>query len=146
MNMKRLPALIALCSLITLGAIAQTKDEKDVAAAVESLRAAMVDPDKGKLDALVGPELSYGHSSGKIDDKASFIESLMSGSSDFVSIILTDQSIRMAGNTALVRHKLSGESADKAKGTTAPINLHVLTVWQKQSGKWKIIARQAVKI
>lgn len=135
-----------LIGLISFSASAQTQDEKDVAAAVESLRATMVDPDKSKLDALVAPELSYGHSSGKVDDKASFIESLLSGASDFVSINLQDQTIRVAGNTAIVRHKLSGETADKSKGTTAPVNLGVLTIWQKQGGHWKILARQAVKI
>ncbi|HWA33292.1 MAG TPA: nuclear transport factor 2 family protein [Cyclobacteriaceae bacterium] len=126
--------------------IGQTADEKDVAAAVESLRATMVDPDKGKLEALVASELSYGHSSGKIDDKTSFIESLMTGASDFASINLTDQTIKVAGTTAIVRHKFAGESLDKAKGTKAPINLHVLTIWQKQGVTWKLLARQAIKI
>jgi ketosteroid isomerase-like protein len=143
--MRNLLAVLILCLSTTIS-IAQTADEKDVAAAVESLRATMVDPDKGKLEALVAPELSYGHSAGKIDDKTSFIESLMTGASDFVSINLTDQTIKIAGTTAIVRHKLAGESLDKAKGTKAPINLHVLTVWQKQGGQWKLLARQAVKI
>lgn len=143
--MKKNLTLLLLIGLVSV-ASAQTKDEKDVAAAVESLRAVMVDPDKSKLEALVAPELSYGHSSGKVDDKTSFIESLLSGASDFVSINLQDQTIRVAGNTAIVRHKLVGETADKSKGTTAPVNLGVLTIWQKQGGNWKILARQAVKI
>ncbi len=143
--MKKNLTLLLLIGLVSV-ASAQTKDEKDVAAAVESLRAVMVDPDKSKLEGLVAPELSYGHSSGKVDDKTSFIESLLSGASDFVSINLQDQTIRVAGNTAIVRHKLVGETADKSKGTTAPVNLGVLTIWQKQGGNWKILARQAVKI
>ncbi len=144
--MKTYFLAIALC-LITAGLVAaQSTDEKDVAAAVESLRATMVDPDKAKLESLVAPELSYGHSSGKIDDKSSFIESLMTGTSDFASITLQDQTIKLSGTTALVRHKFAGESFDKAKGTKSPINLHVLTVWQKQGGQWKLLARQATKI
>ncbi len=144
--MKTLLTTIAFF-LLTAGTLsAQSGDERDVAAAVESLRATMVDPDKGKLEALVAPELSYGHSSGKIDDKTSFIESLMTGASDFTSINLQEQTIKIAGTTAIVRHKLIGESLDKAKGTKAPINLHVLTIWQKQGGQWKLLARQAVKI
>lgn len=143
--MKKNLILLMLIGLVSV-ASAQSPDEKDVAAAVESLRAVMVDPDKSKLEALVAPELSYGHSSGKVDDKTSFIESLLSGASDFVSINLQDQTIRVAGNTAIVRHKLVGETADKSKGTTAPVSLGVLTIWQKQGGHWKILARQAVKI
>jgi len=144
--MRTIVGTVAICFLAAGLVLAQTADEKNVAAAVESLRATMVDPDKGKLEALVAPELSYGHSSGKLDDKGSFIESLMTGASDFVSISLQDQTIRIAGTTAIVRHKLVGESADKAKGTTSPINLNVMTVWQKQGGQWKLLARQAVKI
>jgi hypothetical protein len=144
--MRNLLAVLILCLSTATLSIAQTADEKDVAAAVESLRATMVDPDKGKLEGLVASELSYGHSSGKIDDKTSFIESLMTGASDFASINLTEQTIKLAGTTAIVRHKLAGESVDKAKGTKAPINLHVLTIWQKQGGQWKLLARQAVKI
>jgi len=145
-TMKRYFVSLLMCSLLTVAALAQSADEKAVAAAVESLRLTMIDPDKAKLESLVAPELSYGHSSGKLDDKASFIESLLTGASDFVSISLQDQTIKLSGTTAIVRHKLVGESADKSKGTTAPINLSVLTIWQKQGTQWKLLARQAVKI
>src|SRR5438477_8579200 len=91
---------------------AQSKDETAVATAVESLRKAMIDPDKATLDKLTADELSYGHSSGKVQGKAAFIEALTSGASDFVTIDLTEQTIKLAGNTAIVRHNLSAGTND----------------------------------
>ncbi|HRI78934.1 MAG TPA: nuclear transport factor 2 family protein, partial [Cyclobacteriaceae bacterium] len=88
---------------------------------------------------------SYGHSSGKIDTKTSFIDDLVNGKSDFVSITFADQTIAIADNVALVRHKLNGESKS-ADGKVSPINLHVLLVWQKQKGQWKFLARHAARI
>jgi hypothetical protein len=37
----------------------------------------MLDGDKASLDKIAAPELSYGHSSGTIEDKAAFIEALV---------------------------------------------------------------------
>jgi ketosteroid isomerase-like protein len=111
---------------------------------VETLRKAMVDPTKETLSKLTAEELSYGHSSGKIQDKAQFIEALTSNASDFVSIELTEQTIKLAGNVAIVRHTLSANTNDGGKPGT--VKLHILTVWQKQRGQWKLLARQAVKL
>jgi ketosteroid isomerase-like protein len=124
--------------------VAQTNDEKLVTKAIESLRKAMVDPDKALLDKLTSEALSYGHSSGKIEDKAAFVDALVSGKSDFVSIELTEQTIKIVGNTAIVRHQLNGVTGDGGKPGT--VKLSVLLIWQKQGKEWKLIARQAVKI
>jgi ketosteroid isomerase-like protein len=122
----------------------QSKDEIAVTVAVENLRKAMIDGDKAALEKLTCTELSYGHSSGKIEDKAAFIDALASGKSDFVSIELSGQTIAIAGNAAIVRHKLNGTTLDAGK--TADVHLFVLTVWQKQKKEWKLLARQAAKI
>lgn len=120
------------------------KDQAAVEQAVEQLRLAMINPTKAKLDDLVTDQLSYGHSSGKIEDKAAFEEALLSGASDFVSINLVDQSVTVVDETALVRHKLLGETL--TDGKPGQVKLSVLLVWIKQKGSWKLLARQAVKI
>ncbi len=133
-----------LFALFSAPVFAQSKDEQSVAAAVESLRKALIDPDKATLDALVLDELTYGHSSGLIQDKAAFEEALLNKSSDFVTIDLSQQTIKVVGNTAWVRHILSATTNDGGKpGST---KLSVLLVWVKQKGVWKLLARQAVKV
>lgn len=143
--MKKIFFLL-MSSLLATGAVnAQSADEKKVAQAVETLRKAMVDGDKATLESITAPELSYGHSNANVEDKATFVHSLVSKKYDFVSINLADQTIRVVGNTALVRHHLTGKSEDAGKAP-ADVNLGVLTVWQKQQGKWKLLARQAFKM
>jgi ketosteroid isomerase-like protein len=128
-------------SILTL---AQSKDEKAVAAAVERLRVAMVDGNKTALENLVMDQLSYGHSSGHIDNKTEFVEKLVSGASDFVTIDLSGQTISVSDKTAIVRHKLDAKTNDGGK--PAEVHLLVLLVWEKKHGHWKLLARQAVKV
>jgi ketosteroid isomerase-like protein len=136
---------IALAFLVATGlqSFSQSKDEKAVTEAVESLRNAMINADKAALEKLTGENLSYGHSSGKIETKKDFVESLVSGKSDFITIELSNQTIQLTGKTAIVRHALSGTNTDNGKPGT--VKLLVLLVWQKQKGGWKLLARQAVK-
>lgn len=132
-----------LIGLLTTQMLAQ-KGEPAVAVAVEQLRLAMIDPTDAKLSALVADQLSYGHSSGKIEDKAEFIRALVRGDSDFKTITLTGQTITVVDRTALVRHELSAETVNKGVPGTA--HLAVLLVWVNQNGGWKLLARQAVKL
>ena|ERR1700754_744549 len=132
-----------LLLLVNSIAIAQSKDEAAVATAVETLRKAMLDADKATLEKSTAAELSYGHSSGKVETKAEFVDALVTGKSDFVSINLSEQTIKIAGNAAIVRHTLNGETNDN--GNKGTVKLFVLTVWQKQKGEWKLLARQAAR-
>ncbi len=140
--MKKIVVFLLLISAASL-AQAQSKEEKAVAAAVEALRVAMVNADSVTLDKLTSDQLSYGHSSGHVEGKSSFINKISSGRSDFVSIELPDQVIIVSGKTALVRHTLNAVTNDGGKA--GEVHLSVLLVWQKQHGDWKLLARQAVK-
>ena len=132
---------VAMISATAL--IAQSKAEKKVADVVESLRKAMIDGNKTELENLVSHNLSYGHSGGHIDDKAEFVDKLVTGKSDFVTMELSEQTISINGKTAIVRHKLSATTNDAGK--PGEVHLMVMMVWQKQGGHWKLLARQAVK-
>jgi ketosteroid isomerase-like protein len=142
--MKKSLYLFICCLAFHAMANAQSKEEQAVTTAVETLRKAMVDADKNQLEALVADELSYGHSSGKVEDKAAFVEALTSGKSDFATIDLSEQTVKLVGNTAVVRHHLTGTLLDK--GNTSAVNLGILMVWQKQKGRWQLLARQAFKL
>ncbi|MDM0050738.1 nuclear transport factor 2 family protein [Variovorax sp. J22R115] len=117
--------------------------EPAVAAAAEKLRVAMIDPTPAALDALVADDLSYGHSGGKVDTKASFISDLMDGKSDFVNITITEQIINVIDNVAIVRHTLTADTNDSGK--PGKVSIKILGVWQKQGDNWKLLARQAVR-
>lgn len=138
----KLHLLIFFC-LMNVVSFAQSKDEKAVATQVEALRKAMVDADKPALEKLTDAKLTYGHSGGKLEDQASFVSNIVSGHSDFVSIDLTDQTVVVSGHTAIVRHNFAAATNDNGK--PGNVHLHILLVWVKEGGQWKLLARQAVK-
>jgi hypothetical protein len=131
-----------LLGIVTL-ANAQSKHETAVANAVEKLRQAMIDGNKTELENIVLDKLSYGHSSGYVEDKTEFVEKIVSGKSDFVTIGLKDQTIRVSGKTAIVRHKLDAATLDNGK--PGEVHLAILLIFQKENKRWKLLARQAVK-
>ena len=123
-------------------AIDHSKEVSAVAAAVEALRKAMIAGDKPALDRLVADELSYGHSSGRLENKAQFIDALVSGKSGFSAIELSDQTISIVDKTALVRHVFNGTS----RRDSGILKLSILTVWLQRQDQWKLVARQAAKL
>lgn len=143
--MKKTTLLLLFLACFSIKNIAQNKAEQAVAVAVETLRKAMIDGDRTALTNIAAAELSYGHSSGAIDDKNIFVEKIASGTSNFEKIDLSQQTIKIAGKTAIVRHNFFAETHDKGKDP-GTIKLHIMTIWQKQKGGWKLLARQAVKI
>lgn len=143
--MQRFIFLLLITLLFSTAISAQTKKEASVAVAVEALRKAMVEGDKANLEKFAHEGLTYGHSGGKVETKAEFVENIANGNSDFVTIDLTGQTIYVAGKTAIVRHRLNATTKDKGKDP-ATVNLAILTVWVKEKKEWKMVARQAVKV
>lgn len=119
-------------------------NESDVAKAVTKLVSLLKNPDLIALQNLIHPQLSYGHSSGRIEGKTGFIENLMNGNSDFKEIDVKDQTIIVVGSTAVVRHLLEASILDNA--VPANIELHVMTTWVKEKKGWQLLARQAIKV
>lgn len=140
-----IPLAAAFCSMVLAISPAGAADETAaVEAAAEQLRVAMVDPDKERLEALIAPQLSYGHSSGKVDTKESLIDNLMTGASNFSSIAIGDQSVQVVGDDiAIVRHTFVADTHGKGKDP-ARVNLKVLQIWKKKGSEWQLLARQAV--
>ena len=116
----------------------------EVEAAVDALTQALLSADGPALDALVLDGLSYGHSSGVVQDKPAFVEALTSGRSAFPSITLSDRTASVVGEDAVVRHVFSG--AATSGGKTVPVRIGVLQVWHRDGGRWRLLARQAFKI
>ena len=137
-------SLLLFCLLISAASFAQSSDEKAVAARVEALRKAMIAADKIALEDLAAEELSYGHSSGLVENKAAFVDQFVTGKSVFKTITLSEQIIKMAGDVAIVRHHLTGDTNNN--NVAGKADIIILLVWQKQKGQWKLLARQAAKI
>lgn len=141
--MKKL-ILVTLISLFSNLIFAQSKDQLAVANVVESLRKAMEDGNRAVLDANTHPNLTYGHSNMKLENKTEYVEAIASGNNNFSSITLSDQTIKISGKTAIVRHKFVADYTNN--GQAGKANIAVIQVYQKIGKKWLLLARQAVKI
>lgn len=124
--------------------IAQSKAYKAVAKATEQLRVAMLNADSATLVHLTNDSLSYGHSGGGIDNKATFVKKLLTGATDFTTLDITQQQIVIVNNTAIVRHQLFANTNDNGKPGT--VKLAVMQVWVKQGKQWQFVGRQAIKL
>lgn len=140
---KILCIVIFVCSSVFI-VRAQSKDEKDLAAVVEKLHKALLDGNRTILEEITSADLSYGHSSGKVENKTQFIERIASGSVDFQTINTSDQTIIISGKNGIVRLGFAAAFTDTGK--PVELKIGVMMVWQKQKGKWILFARQGYKL
>ncbi|AWI08715.1 nuclear transport factor 2 family protein [Ereboglobus luteus] len=120
-----------------------SNDERDVAVAAEKLRAAMLSAKAADLNAIAADNLLYGHSSGRLETKTEFVDTIVSGRSVFVTIDITDQKIKVTGDTAIVCHTFTAKTNDSGK--PGNVKIGIMLVWQKQKGEWKLLGRQAFR-
>jgi hypothetical protein len=136
----------ALGFAFAAAAVAGSADEDAVARNVEAFRVAQTKADAKAFDALCAAELSYSHSDGRVEDKATFIANATSGRSKFLSLQYKDPQIRVVGPVAIVRFHWLGESEVVADGKKNSTNLHILMNWHKQGTEWKLLSRAATKL
>jgi ketosteroid isomerase-like protein len=144
---------LAAASLLALGmsslaqsapAFAEGAQDAAVGEAVEALRKALLTADKGQLEQLAADQLSYGHSSGKVQTKAEFVDGVVTRKAIVKSLSFPELTIAVAGDAAVVRHLYESES--ETDGKPASVKIGALQVWQKQGGKWRLLARQGFKL
>jgi uncharacterized protein DUF4440 len=149
MNIDRrhlvLPAL-AVGLVGVAPALATSADEGAVAKSVEAFRLAQIAADAKAFDALCAAELSYSHSDGRVEDKATFIANATNGKSKFLSLEYLDPQIRVVSTAAIVRFHWVAESQSVADGKKSNTNLHILMNWQKQGADWKLLSRASTKL
>lgn len=137
-------ALGAASLLPSPPAQAEGADETALNQAVEALRKATLAQDKAKLEQLLADQVSYGHSSGRVENKTEVINGVMNRKSVVKSIDFPELKVAVVGNGAVARHLWVSQSEMEGKPTTTKIG--VLQVWQKQDGNWKLLARQGYKL
>jgi len=136
--------ILSLAVLFNLSlASAQSPDEAAVAQAVEAFRKAVMAKDRSQLEALIADQLNYWHTDGRVETKSEHIADVLSKRTLWKSIDLTSQTVKVTGDTAVVRHNFAGES-EREGGKMQSTRVGVFMVWQKQGGQWRLLARQAL--
>lgn len=143
-------AILALLFMVAtlLGGVqtvsAQSADEAAVAQAVENLRKAMFARDVKQFEALISETVSYGHSAGRIENKQEFVKAALANKAVMKSLDFTDQTVKVTGNSAIVRNTYN--SVGELDGKTNTTKIGVLLVWAKEGGTWRLYARQAYRL
>lgn len=141
-----LPILLVCCGQQSQQTVISQTSESDVAMAVNQLIKGMITADETILQSITADELVYGHSSGKVQNKSEFIAEILSGQPlVYVSIEPLEQTIRLSGNAAVVRHIFTAETKDTV-GEPGNLRIGNMLVWQLQNGTWKLLARQAYRL
>lgn len=143
--MNKLLSLVLLMMLSIGSSYAVTSNNQStVEQAVETMRLAMLSADKTQLENVALPSLTYGHSSAVIENKAEFVDAIVSGRSGFITLEFQDQTIVTEGDTAIVRHVFSADTNNS--GQKGKVKIGVMLVFKKAGEDWKLLARQAYKL
>jgi ketosteroid isomerase-like protein len=118
--------------------------EKDILALEEERFAAMIARDFPRLQLLVHDELMYTHSSGVVDGKATWLDSMKSGRVKYRGAQCTERKVRLYGDTALITGRAQIEA--EIGGEPKTLKLLFLNAWTKTPQGWKFVAWQSTPL
>jgi hypothetical protein len=122
----------------TLEGNRMTDDVSKLIKGLENERyAAMIASDMPKLDRLLDDRLRYIHSSGLVDDKASYLSGF-GRLWEYRSIDRQDETIVPLGDSALIYAILRIDAV--VNGALRHIHSRALTVWARSGGSWRAVA------
>jgi hypothetical protein len=139
--------VLGLVAMVALGsgtALAGAPAEKEVQAALDTWKHAMLKKDAAAFDRVFHPELRYGHSTGVIEDKVTATNHVLKSTTVYDAITFADTKISVRGDTALVTGKVQYQKHPKDKDVIEQ-NLVVLSVWVKTPKGWQMLARQSTE-
>jgi hypothetical protein len=139
-------ALALLATLVTAAAgPARAADERQAVLDAQDRRwKATVDADVDTLGRMTTDDMTYTHSSAKVDTKASFLDSLKSGRADYQSIVPEERGVRLYGDAAVVAgiaHVLV-----KAEGNDIDVRLRFTELYVKQDGQWHMALWHSTRV
>lgn len=139
-----LASLLCFAALLTT----QAADEPRLIAlrAADDARvAAMKAPDRTPLTTLLSDELRYAHSTGAVDDKAGFIDTLLTGRTKYVGFDYEERNFTFPAPGIALMTGRTRIQATTAAGSVDSV-LSFLGVWREEHGQWRFLAWQSCKL
>jgi len=102
---------------------------------------AMVARDLDVLDPILADDLSYSHSSGRTDTKASFVELVHSG--HYLGVDFLERDVVPCGDAAIVRGRAQMRVNHDGEDLSYPILF--LEVYALRRSAWQLVAWQATR-
>lgn len=144
--MKIFVALLVL-SLTTLVRAADAPNPAIAAltAADDARVQATIHADKAQLEALFSDELRYAHSSGVVDTKASYIDSMLSGRLKYLTFDYEERQFKILSPEIALMTGRNKVTVSTGTGDMA-MTLSYLAVWRNENGHWRFLAWQSCKL
>lgn len=101
---------------------------------------ALLSQDYEAADRLFADEMTYCHSNGNQDTKASYMDGLRSGRSRYAEMNMFDMNARIYGETAVLSGKFTAKVVIGGGEREANLLSRVLMVWVKREGRWQMVA------
>ncbi|WP_321473520.1 nuclear transport factor 2 family protein [uncultured Paludibaculum sp.] len=136
-----------LFSLVILAVPAFCADDaaKAVEAAERAWAKGVTTNDYALLEKTLGDDLTYTHSTGAVDTKATYIGKLKTGEAKYVKVDHDQLKVQvLSKDTAITicRAQVLTVSAGKEN----PAHLSFLHIFQKRGGNWQLVAHQSAKL
>ncbi|MCY1273267.1 hypothetical protein D3C76_876520 [compost metagenome] len=103
---------------------------------------ALVQRDLPALAALMDERLVHVHATGKVDDKAQYLE-MVERQIDFLSVERGDMRVRVHGDTAIASGRLEQTIVLRESGEERLMKAYATQVWVRGEGGWRQCAFQA---
>lgn len=132
-----------LISGVTIGqAVALAADPTDAVRAVaEGWYQAAVKQDRDALNKFLADDLSYCHAGGKVQTKAEYIASVMTGPPHYESMTYHDMHISIYGKTAVLT-----SFADIKLVNQPMFRVRTLHVYVDNGGQWQLVAHESTRV
>jgi ketosteroid isomerase-like protein len=133
--------------LFVIAGLAMAADKSGEAVKTEEKlwASATVAGDEAALRRVLSDDLTYTHSNGDTDTKATFINSLKTGARKYHKLDHESMNVRLYGDTAILTATAQVETSQKG-GSTAPAHLRFIHVWVLQNGRWQMVAHQSLRL
>jgi ketosteroid isomerase-like protein len=107
-------------------------------------RDAMTKADVTALGELFADDMVWIHATARVDTKAGLLDAIGSGSTKYLSIEVTDETVRDFGDVVLV----GGIAAMTAeiKGETRELRNRFTIVWARRGASWQVVNWQSTSV
>jgi Domain of unknown function (DUF4440) len=115
-----------------------------VRAADDERIAAMLAANVNRLGPVLSDQLHYAHSSGAVDTKASYLQSIATHRSVYVSVDYVRRDfVPVAPGVVLMEGRVRINAGSSTQQNL--LDLNFLGVWRDEGGKWRFVAWQSCK-
>lgn len=127
--------------------LAADKEAAGVLAAEKGWSTGVTGPDYAMLDKFLADDLTYTHSNGASDTKATYIQKMKDGKMRyFQAEYVAEPRVQILGKDSAITIGKVNVVTLGANGAQSPATLAFLHVFVKRHGQWQLVAHQSAKL